>query len=511
MNGHYVLDQIAFLGYRKALELNPNKTLWLAGSSDPWSRPENVRYEDHDAIAELRFPITLDTFDETVHRFIDALYAVEKRGVNRLSLPEALWRVEPTGKQIGSWKNSAPVTPGYRIFWADIDCAEGHEQPEGARYPLPSSEIGLEIAKDICSSFYDAQQLIDSGNGSWQVYIQFEEDVTEDAFERFLVRIEEKWRAHIDRGVVRRHGPIRVWSHDRPGKGRVEPYGYSRGSQNSAPTKRWSPRTPATAEQLEAAPYGRSSASWTKDYWVHTYFDRLGEAERAAEERRAARLAAAEARKEAGGDRPGDRLSAALPASLFVEVVHGGEVQGERIKLRREADVRILAPTTLSETEDDPRVLPEAVITSATKSAETLGIDVDRAASTFGLLCAVAGGKAAGRIAAAFDGRFNELPTWLSENSGNLAEAATQLRIPRKRGSKSNSGVGGADEIWLDPYTAGAAKLNAKYTAESLARALGRDESEISTPAPSASDYLLALLKGDRNTALTHAERLTAA
>lgn len=509
MNGHYVLDQIAFLGYRKALELNPKKTLWLAASSDPWSRPENVRYEDHDAIAELRFPITLDTFDETVQRLIDTLYAVEKRGVSRLSLPEALWSVEPTGKQIGSWKNSAPVTPGYRIFWADIDCADGHEQPEGARYPLPSSEIGLEIAKDICSSFYDAQQLIDSGNGSWQVYLQFEEDVTEEAFERFLIRIEEKWRVHIDRGVVRRHGPIRVWSHDRPGKGRVEPYGYSRASGSA--THMWSARTPATANQLEAAPFGYGGSAWAKDYWVHSYFDRLSESERAEEERRAARLAAAEARKQATGDRPGDRLSAALPASLFVEVVHGGEVQGERIKLRRNADVRILAPTTLSDAEDDPRVLPEAVITSATRSAETLGIDVDKAANTFGLLCAIAGGKAAGRIAAAFDGRFDELPAWLSENSTNLAGAAAGLHVPRKRAAKPNDHAAEFDAIWLGPYAAGAAKLNAKYTAESLALALGRDVSEIPTPAPSASDYLLALLKGDRNTALTYTERLTAA
>ncbi len=82
---------------------------------------------------------------------------------------------------------------------------------------------------------------------SWQVYLQFEEDVTEEAFERFPhPHRREVARPHRPRCCPPPRSHSRLVP--RPSRqGRVEPYEYSRASGSA--THMWSKRTPATADQ----------------------------------------------------------------------------------------------------------------------------------------------------------------------------------------------------------------------------------------------------------------------
>lgn len=488
---YLVRRQVAFLGYREALEtVEPGTVLWLVATSDaPGKHPKGKEA----GIRDLIFPVTLGTFDETITLLIDRLSEADDRGCKRLSLSEALYAIEPTGESgnvVGSWQRNQPVLPkDFRVFWADIDVntgEDGHQEQDDA-YPLArSTELpntgaysGAMIAEHLGSAYGEwplASVLVDTGSGSFQVYIRFERDtvneagelvpgVTEAEFSAYLMRCEERYERHFDRGVVTMHGPIRVWGHNRLGGNRVEPMFRLEG---------WEA---ASAGMLAARPL-----DWGKGWRApeaERYAARLSAAEAEAEKKRVAVAAAQEARAAriaAGGEGvlPGTRLESAVPASAIVEVLYDGRIGGDRIALRRDADISI------KQFEDGT----EFVITNATRSCSTLGIEARKPATSFGLLCAAAGAKGAGRIARAFDGKFNELLPWLAKNRERLLEAAQELTLPRTNRShpKKPRTIVTFEEV--------AEELNSKVSAADLSR---NPDTEFAT----ASAYLLALNGGN--------------
>lgn len=149
--------------------------------------------------------------------------------------------------------------------------------------------------------------------------------------------------------------------------------------------------------------------------------------------------------------------------------------------------------------------------------AKHFGVEPKKAAGSTKLLIAALGGKAAGggkavyRIVKHFDGRYDEACQWLWEHGGDLEElrdAAMALDTSTKK-KRTNRPT-----LTIDPYTEASSRLNAQYTATSLAEAIhginGTHQAPAIASSATASDYLLALLKGDRNRTISTIERLIA-
>lgn len=435
--------QARFLGYRDALEAHGGM-LWLCAS-----QREAVGYRP-DAVADaasLILPITLASYYEVLDILVDRLREWDERGVGRLSLPETLYTVRPEGgtAKVGSHSKNGGVTPPTgRLLWADIDVDSGHETPEGARYPWPTPEEGRRIAERIERDFGRHAILVDSGSGGYQVYLRASDSVTDEDFKHYLIAIEEQTERNVDQSVVGRHGPVRVWGHNRAGEGKtaVKPYDIHLEEDGDRPI-------------LEAMPpltsYGAAANVAGAEGWRERYEARVGEqaAKRAA---RATATTTARARVdvEAEGENPRTRMNRAVPASAYVEEVHGGEVSGDLIRLRADQDITVF-------THDDGT---EFISTFSPTTMDTLGLEPGdsgaASATTYGLLKAVVGRDFAWRIACHFDGRFDGLLPWVTENLADLTGAASALPAPK-------GGTGKARAKRVDPNLRAA--FNARYTA----------------------------------------------
>lgn len=197
-----------------------------------------------------------------------------------------------------------------------------------------------------------------------------------------------------------------------------------------------------------------------------------------------------EAARESREESRWDRLNAHLDASTFVELVYGGGLGGETIELPE---------GTLTVGRFNRGDGPEFVKTADAAVAARLGIQVGKCATSTSLLIGAVGGKAAWNVLGKFDGVPAALLEWLDENANGLAKAAAKLR-PAQHAKR---------EVKLDPFSEAAQRLDAVYTARTLAEAVGVIPDTIQDPAPRASELLLELLKGDRNKAINYIERLT--
>lgn len=409
--------QARLLGYRDALKAHGGP-LWLCASSDaPWKHPGGKEA----GTASLILPITLADYDEVIDALVERLREWDERGVGRLSLPETLYTVRPTDgtTEVGSHRKNGGVTPpSGRLLWADIDTDSGHEKPEGALYPLPTPAEGQRIAERIARDFGHAAVLVASGNGGYQVYFRATDAVTDEDFKNYLIALEEQCARYLDKSVVGRHGPVRVWGHNRAGKGAVRPEGIYIAEDGDRPVVK---RMPMLTEGslIPQTTFGEPG-------WRERYEARVG-AEAAKKARRATATTTARERVdiEAEGDSPRTRMNRAVPASAYVEAVHGGSVEGDRIRLRADADITVF-------THDDGT---EFVTTFSPTTMTTLGLEPGDAgaasATTYGLLKAAVGKDGAWRIACAFDGRFAALLPWVIENIGDLGAATAALPAPK--------------------------------------------------------------------------------
>lgn len=403
--------QIDLLGYRVASARQAqvgDDTLWLAASSEPWTRPPGVRFEDHDSVAELRFPVRHATFDEDMRVVFNKLDEVNQRGVSRLSLPEGLYRTKPEGTQVGSYKKNDPMAYWQHVLWFDVDCNAAHEQPKGARYPLPSPEQGLALLE---SAFRDGDTwrdsdpavIVSTGKGSWQGFITVYQEVTVDDFKRVAARLEEMHQVHLDKSVIGRRGPIRVWGHTRVENGKVvgrvtlekvyaKRYFYDEVFYDFIPAQRgWLERTPAGWDENTAA--------------QQRYAARIAaelEAARQAEEamrQRIERNRAAKANGKATGQnkRPGDRFNEKVGSTvaLLNDIGYTVDQQGDAVYVHRGyvpagSDGSALTIDTPPENyaDDDEYEPYEALYLFSTNAAAELGLDTERAYAPFDILVA---------------------------------------------------------------------------------------------------------------------------
>lgn len=421
--------QARFLGYRDALEAHGG-TLWLCAS-----QRESVGYRT-DAVADaasLILPITLGTYYEVLDTLVLRLREWDERGVGRLSLPETLYATRPeegTAKVGSHSKNGGVTPPTGRLLWADIDVDSGHTTPEGARYPWPTPEEGRRIAERIEWDLGRHAILVDSGSGGYQVYLRATDAVTDDDFKAYLIAIEEQTERNVDQSVVGRHGPVRVWGHNRAGEGKtaVKPYDIHREECGDRPILTAMPTLTS---------YGAAANTAGADGWRERYEARVGaQAVKRAAKATATTTARARVDVEAEGETPRTRMNRAVPASAYVEEVHGGEVSGDRIRLRADHDITVF-------NHDDGT---EFISTFSPTTMDTLGLKPNEksgsgaaSATTYGLLKAVVGKDGAWRIACHFDGRFDGLLPWVAENIGDLAGATATLPAPKGGPGKARS------------------------------------------------------------------------
>lgn len=439
--------QARFLGYRDTLEAHPTETLWLCASQrDAVEKRRGTAVED---AASLILPITLDTYEETIDTLVLRLREWDDRGVGRLSLPETLYRERPEKgtAQVGSHgKNGGILPPTGRLLWADIDTDAGHTTPPDSPYPYPTPEEGERIAERIVRDFKQAAVLVESGNSGYQVYIRATDAVTDEDFIGYLIGCEEKYGRYIDRSVIGRHGPVRVWGHNRPGKGAVKARGIYIAEDGDRPVIDRMP--PIYEESLIIGEwYGLPG-------WMDRYKERVG-ADAAKKAQRATATTTARARVdiEGEGENPRTRMDRAVPASAYVEYVHDGAVQGNNIRLRHTADITVMAH------EDGTEYVSTFSPTSMATLGLTPGASGAASATTYGLLKAAVGKDGAWRIACAFDGKFDALLPWVAENISDLEAATAALPAPKGsvetvKKARANSDLSAA--------------FNAKFTAQDL-------------------------------------------
>lgn len=410
--------QARFLGYLDTLEAHPTETLWLCASS----RDSVERRRDAVAdAASLILPITLATYDAVIDTLVMRLRERDERGVGRLSLPETLYteRPEEGTAKVGSHGRSGGILPPTgRLLWADIDTDSGHGTPEGALYPLPTPGEGRRIAERIASDFGDAAVLVESGSGGFQVYLRATDAVTDEDFVAYLTALEEQYGRYLDQSVVGRHGPVRVWGHNRVGKGAVKAHSIYTVEDGDRPVIDRMP--PLTEGSLTVG------SSLGLPGWRERYTARVGvEAARKAQRAVATTTARGRVDVKAEGESPRTRMDRAVPASAYVEYVHGAEVRGEDVRLRSDFDTRVM-------THEDG---VEFVTTFSPTTMATLGLEPGEkgaaSATTYGLLAAAVGKGDAWRIACAFDGKFDALLPWVAENLGDLAAATAALPAPK--------------------------------------------------------------------------------
>ena len=431
-----VRDQMDFLGYRDTLKAHPEATLWLCASQrDPVEK--RVRTAVEDAASHI-FPITLATYNEVIQSLTNALWVWDKRGVGRLSLPETLYAERPeegTAKVGSHQRNGGIIPPTGRLLWADIDTDTGHASPPDSPYPYPTPEEGRCIAERLARAFEDAAVLVESGSGGFQVYIRATDAVTDADFAGYLTALEEQYERYIDKTVIGRHGPVRVWGHQRPGKGTVQRDDRHSGSSRIVKT------LPDPV-----------SGSWdAADGWYERYVTRIGAATAARAE--ATTTARGRVNIDAQGDSPRTRMNLAVPASAYVEYVHDGEVRGDEIRLRRDFDISIRRHEDCTE-----YISTFSPTTMATLRLEP-GDSGAASATTYGLLAAVVGKHGAWRIACAFDGRYDRLLPWVAEHFSDLNAATSALPAPK--GNPAAAKKKRADRNL-------AAAFNAKYSALDL-------------------------------------------
>lgn len=392
--------QVSLLGYRAfvakhAMRNGDDAPLWLAASSEPWTRPAGVRFEDHDSVAELRFPVRHGTFDEDMRVVFEKLNEVNQRGVSRLSLPEGLYRTKPENTQVGSYKRNDPVEYWCQVLWLDVDCSGSHEQPKGARYPLPTTEQGRALL-DTAFAKGDPAVIVSTGKGSWQGFIQLRPDVTVEDFKQVATRLEELHQVHLDKSVIGRRGPIRVWGHTRVENGEIV------GKVTLAKTfvKPISGYViPASQDWVTRTPYG-----WGENTdAARRYAARLAEEQettRQAEEamrQRIERNRIAKAKGKVTGEnkRPGDRFNENVGSTVallngigFTVDQHGDAVFVHRGYVPAGSDGSALTIDNPPEnySEDDEFEPYEVIYLFSSNAAGELGLDTERAYAPFDIL-----------------------------------------------------------------------------------------------------------------------------
>ncbi len=163
--------------------------------------------------------------------------------------------------------------------------------------------------------------LVESGSGGFQVYFRATDAVTDADFKNYLTALEEQYGRYFDQSVVGRHGPVRVWSHNRPGKGAVKAHGIYTVEDGIRPVIDRMP--PLTEGSLTP------QTSFGEPEWRERYSARVG-AEAAKKAQRVVATTTARERVdvEAEGESPRTRMNRAVPASAYVEAVHGGRRGG---------------------------------------------------------------------------------------------------------------------------------------------------------------------------------------
>lgn len=438
--------QARFLGYLDTLRAHPTETLWLCAA-----QREGTGYR-RDAVADaasLILPITLATYGSVIDTLVERLREWDERGVGRLSLPETLYTNRPTEgtSEVGSHQRCGGILPpSGRLLWADIDTDSGHATAPNSPYPYPTPEEGRRIAERIERDFGHAAVLVESGSGGFQVYLRATDAVTDEDFKNYLTALEEQYGRYLDKSVVGRHGPIRVWGHNRVGKSAVKAHGIHVAEDGDRPVIDRMP--PLTDGSLTVG------QSLGEPGWMERYEARVGaEAERKAQRAVATTTARGRVDVEAEGDSPRTRMDRAVPASAYVEYVHDAEVRGEDIRFRGDFDTKIM-------THEDGS---EFVSTFSPTTITMLGLEPGErgaaSATTYGLLAAAVGKDGAWRIACAFDGKFDTLLPWVTEHIGDLATATAALPAP-----KGNPAT--AQKKRTDRNLAAA--FNAKYSALDL-------------------------------------------
>lgn len=417
--GRQVLHaQARFLGYLDTLAAHPTETLWLCAA-----QREGTGYRRDPAAdaASLILPITLATYDTVIDTLVERLREWDERGVGRLSLPETLYANRPTEgtSEVGSHQRCGGILPPTgRLLWADIDTGTGHATPPNSPYLYPTPEEGRRIAERIERDFGGAAVLVESGSGGFQVYFRATDAVTDADFTAYLTALEEQYGRYLDQSVVGRHGPVRAWGHNRVGKGAVKAHGIYTMEDGDRPVIGRMP--PLTEGSLTIG------QSFGLPGWRERYTARVG-ADAAKKAQRAVATTTARARVDvkAEGESPRTRMDRAVPASAYMEYVHGAEVRGEDVRLRSDFDTRVM-------THEDG---VEFVTTFSPTTMATLGLEPGEkgaaSATTYGLLAAAVGKGGAWRIACAFDGKFDALLPWVAENLGDLAAATAALPAPK--------------------------------------------------------------------------------
>lgn len=438
--------QARFLGYLDTLTAHPTETLWLCAA-----QRDGTAYRRDPAAdaASLILPITFATYDSVIDTLVMRLREWDERGVGRLSLPETLYAERPeegTAKVGSHSKNGGILPPTGRLLWADIDTDTGHATAPNSPYPYPTPEEGRRIAERIERDFGHAAVLVDSGSGGFQVMLRATDAVTDEDFKNYLTALEEQYGRYLDKSVVGRHGPIRVWGHNRLGKSAVKAHGIHIAEDGDRPVIDRMP--PLTDGSLTIG------QSFGEPGWMERYSARVG-AEAAKKAQRAVATTTARGRVdvEAEGDSPRARMNKAVPASAYVETVHDGAVEGDRIRLRSDADITVF-------THEDGT---EFISTFSPTTMATLGLEPGdsgaASATTYGLLAAAVGKDGAWRIARAFDGRFDALLPWATEHITDLATATAALPAPK--GNPATAKKKRTDRNL-------AAAFNAKYSALEL-------------------------------------------
>lgn len=409
--------QIRFLGYELAAARHfrhyPGSSLWLACSSQPWTRPRGVRYEDHNSVAELLFEIRGATFWDDIRAAFDKLNEVNLRGVSRLSLPEALWAEKPDAEngKIGSYRNNEPAIASNQILWLDLDVADTHQEPKNGRYPLPTVEQARALLDSVLQPG-DPAVIVASGSGSLQGYISVERNVEVEDFRRLATRLEEQHQVYVDQQVIGMRGPIRVWGHTRVADGNVigqveviEKH-YTPISENECFGGDGFIWTAADGHWVETAPraWDRNSAAGQR------YTARLTETLDAAEaaEREAKKKALAQAKRlaERRNQLGLEDESAKRPGDLFNEVIgsavallnatgHIVEERGTNVFVHRGHVPTGSDGNVLSITEPPANYQPEdtfdpfeTIYLFSPNAAAALGLETERRYAPFDILAA---------------------------------------------------------------------------------------------------------------------------
>lgn len=460
--------QIRFLGYEHAAirhsRANPDATLWLPGSSQPWTRPRGVRYEDHNSVAELLFEIRPASFWDDIRAAFDKLNEVNLRGVSRLSLPEALLSVRPDAEngKIGSYRNNEPVLASKQILWLDLDVADAHQEPKGGRYPLPTREQARALLDSVFQPG-DPAVIIESGSGSLQGYAAVNENVEVEDFRQLAMRLEELHQVYVDKQVIGMRGPIRVWGHTRVKDGKVT-------GQVRVAEKHYAPISDDEC-------FGGDGFIWdAADYhWVASqprgwdakseaggrYTARLQEARDAAEraERDAKKKALAQAKRleerrnqlgltDEGNKRPGDLFNEVIGSSvaLLNAIGHTVEERGTSVFVHRgrvpngsDGSVLNIDETPSHYGPGDEFAGFEAIYLFSPNAAAELGLETERRYAPFDILAARCENdhKFAARILNAVNGDYEQVVGLMEEcrtrTQWELAVPALTKQKRRKR------------------------------------------------------------------------------